>query len=144
MKTSRKSIARVGAVVGFAALALSVNPALGSATVAGYLHAWTMPNGTIKVELTEVSSPTLVGCHVDVTEFFGRYSTRGEVVVTGSPGVGTYTSPVLNWDWKYNVTATCVDADGATELAASPDTPQRGSADSAGMYLESVGSLFGS
>ncbi|MFC7446808.1 hypothetical protein [Rhodococcus daqingensis] len=144
MKTSRKSIARVGAVVGFAALALSVNPALSSATVAGYIHAKTMPNGTITVELTEVSSPTLVGCHVDVTEIWGRYSTRGEVAVTGSPGVGTYTSPVLNKDWSYNVTATCVDADGATELSASPDTPRRGSADEAGMSVESVGSLFGS
>ncbi|MGW6374614.1 hypothetical protein ACWFRB_00940 [Rhodococcus sp. NPDC055112] len=142
MKASRKSIARVGAVVGFAALALFANPALSSATVAGYMHATTWPDRTIKVELTGISSPTPVGCHVDVTELLGRYSHRGEVVLTGSQG--TYTSPVLNKEWSYNVTATCVDADGATELPSSPDTPRMGSADSVGMYVRAVGSLFGS
>ncbi|MFE3292238.1 hypothetical protein [Rhodococcus sp. NPDC059234] len=142
MKSSRKSIARVGSVVGFAALALLANPGLSSATVTGYAKASWLPDRTITMELTGVSSPTLVGCHVDVVEFMGRYSHRGEVVLTG--GSGTYTSPVLNTDWSYNVNATCVDADGAMVLPSSPDTRQMGSVEEATVYGKSFLSLFGS
>lgn len=144
MEISRKSCARGGVVAGLAALALLANPALSSATVDGYMQAFKMPGGTIKVELTGISSPTLVGCQVVVAETFGRDVHRGEVVLTGSPGAGTYTTPPLNTAWGYRVSATCIDADGETVLPPSPDTPQLGSAGSADIGLQTLGFLFAS
>lgn len=126
MKTSRRSIARSGAVAGFAALALVANPAFSSATVAGstytYLHFHETDN-TITVDFTGISSPTLVGCSVVVTEQFGRETFRGDVELTGSPASGTYTSPALNKAWGYNVNPTCTDADGVSDLPAPKNQP---------------------
>ncbi|MGW0045301.1 hypothetical protein [Rhodococcus sp. NPDC003348] len=113
----------MGAVVGFAALALVANPALSSATAAGSVHVFKPSADTIQVDFTGISSPTLSGCSVDVLEEFGRESFHGDVVLTGNPGDGTYTSPPLNPNWNYKVVTSCVDADGEIPLVNTTPEP---------------------
>ncbi|TJZ80272.1 hypothetical protein FCG67_05245 [Rhodococcus oryzae] len=125
----------MGAIAGFAGLALLANPAVGSAAVAGSFHA-TRSDGVIEVTFTGISSPTLVGCYVDVVETYGRFEIRGEMALTGDPGSGTYRLTVPDKSWTYFVEPTCVDADGVTSLPGT-DHPPLDLAGSAAMVFSS-------
>jgi hypothetical protein len=135
------NIARVGAVAGFAALALLANPALSSATVEGTTFTYRHFHETydiITVDFSGISSPTLKGCSVLVVDALGRESFRGDVELTGTPGSGTYTSPPLNKGWGYRVFPRCTDADGESSLPA-PDNPKQ---DLGGSVESGAGSLL--
>ena len=148
MKSSRKNVARVGAVAGVAALALLANPALGSAKVAGSATV-TGSGPRAVVEFTGISSPTLAGCNVALVQLGGVLVAGGPVAITGDPGTGSWTSPELGAG-RYTVSTFCVDADGVTVMtapgtefsvaAALEDLP--GSA--AGSAVGSLGQLLGS
>lgn len=104
------NVARIGAVGGFAALALVVNPALGSATVTGTAAVTTHDN-TITVAFTGVGSPTLVGCWAEVVDARGNQVAGNVAYLTG--GQGSYVSEKLP-NGKYTVRAVCLDDGGAT------------------------------
>lgn len=137
VKTSRKSIARAGAVTGFAALALLANPALGSAAVAGSA-AVDVEGKRVVVEFTGISSPTLLVCGGQVKDTAGQFVAGNAALLTGNPGAGRYTSDVLA-DGTYLVEAYCIDAAGFTFL-----TPAGGERVTVGNGSGSSGSAAGS
>ncbi|MFC4604000.1 hypothetical protein [Rhodococcus kronopolitis] len=120
MKTTPKRIARVGMIAGVGALALLANPALSSAVVAGTADV-TVEGATVVVKLSGVSSPTLIGCAAQILDSKNE-GPGGLVPLTGEPGVGTYTSPVLD-NGDYRVVAVCTDASGLTGLTAPGGVP---------------------
>ncbi|WP_027503628.1 hypothetical protein [Rhodococcus sp. UNC363MFTsu5.1] len=114
MRTSRKSIARAGAVTGLAAVALLANPALGSAAVAGTAAVHTEGQRVV-VDFAGISSPSLLVCWVQVKNPMGDLLEGNPAPLTGNPGAGTYRSPALA-DGTYRVEALCADGDGLTFL----------------------------
>ncbi|PTR38165.1 hypothetical protein C8K38_11855 [Rhodococcus sp. OK611] len=114
VRTSRKSIARAGAVTGLAAIALLANPALGSAAVAGSAAVHTEGQRVI-VDVTGVGSPSLLMCLVQVKNPMGDLLEGNPVSLTGTPGAGTYRSQALR-DGTYRIEVLCADGDGLTFL----------------------------
>ncbi|TQF69020.1 hypothetical protein FK531_09550 [Rhodococcus spelaei] len=111
----------MGAVAGFAALALIANPALGSATVAGTATV-TSADNKVTVAFADVASPSLSLCWAQVTDPGGTLVDGNAVALTGNPASGKYTSAVLA-DGKYTVRAACIDGDGLTYLTPLAGVP---------------------
>ncbi|MFD4183184.1 hypothetical protein [Rhodococcus sp. NPDC058514] len=137
MKTSRKSIARVGAGAGVAALALLANPAFGSATVTGSA-AVHVEGKSVVVEFTGITSPSLLTCLGQVKDTSGQLVAGNPASMAGDPAAGTYRSPALD-DGTYLIEAICVDGDGVTTL-----TPAGGERITIGNDSGSSGFSFGS
>lgn len=112
MRSSRTNTARIGAVAGFAALAMVVSPALGAAAVTGTATV-AADNNKITVTFTGVGSPTLLSCWTQVGEAFGSPAGGSMVFLIG--GQGTYVSERLR-NGDYLVTASCLDGDGVRVL----------------------------
>ncbi|MFC9789035.1 hypothetical protein [Rhodococcus sp. NPDC127528] len=139
MLKSRKSIARLGAVAGFAALALITHPAVGSAAVTGTATVTTNDN-VIVVKLAGVASPTLTGCAVQVTEAGGNGVAGGFVLPTGNPGDGVYATQRLA-NGTYTVYAFCLDGGGSTFLTPAAGQSVTLDADRASGGGSSIGSV---
>ncbi|TJZ80271.1 hypothetical protein FCG67_05240 [Rhodococcus oryzae] len=144
MRTSRKSIARAGAVTGLAAIALLANPALGSAAVAGSA-AVHVEGKSVVVEFTGVSSPTLLVCSGQVKDLSGQWVAGDPAPLSGNPASGTYKSPALK-DGTYRVEAVCFDAGGFTFLtpAGGEEVTIGDGSGSSGINLGSVQLTTGS
>ncbi|WP_072750625.1 hypothetical protein [Rhodococcus maanshanensis] len=144
MRTSRKSIARAGAAIGFAAVALLANPALGSAAVAGSA-AVHVEGKSVVVEFTGVSSPTLLACSGQVKDLAGEWVAGNSAWLSGNPASGTYTSPALK-DGTYRVEGICFDAEGFSYLtpAGGEEVTVGDGTGSSGINLGSVQFTTGS
>lgn len=125
MSRFNKSIARTGAVAGFATLAVIAAPAIGSAAVTG-TAAVTTDDNVITVKVSGVGSPTLTGCRVGVSNIVPNTvpgagaDTGGPVHLLANPGDGEYSTPRLP-NGSYTVVVWCEDADGRTDLIAPLD-----------------------